>query len=1324
MPSDPPPANPAETLFPEEPPRRRGRPKGSKNKPKAGADQAASGEPASAATAFIAPASGPSAGGAEPGVLSAAAKRSKPSQTPKAPKAPAQPKTAQPKAPKAPETLTKALSKLLAELTKDLRQALGDQPEAARAFEAEHRAAKDSKRTAETYLDWLESQLDQIAASWILSAVFVRFVEDNRLIDRPRLSGPLEPGPSGLSPLAEAKAAEEAHYDQHPGHGEAQYLAAVFADLARLPGLADLFDQRHAALWRLSPRPEGARALLGFFRQQDAETGQLRWSFVDPQLSTRFLGDLYQELSEYAQKRYALLQTPAFVERFLLDQTLEPALQDFGLEALRLIDPTCGSGHFLLGAFERLFDRWLIQAPGEERRTLVARALAAVHGVDVNPFAIAIARFRLLVAANRLAQIQRLAAAPNFRLNLAVGDSLLHGERFNELRGRQKDYTQEDRIAHLYSLELPEELGRILGQQYHVVVGNPPYITVKDSALNEAYRQRYRSCSGKYSLSVPFLERFVELAVEAQNGQPAGYTAQITSNSFMKREFGQKVIEEYFPRWDLTHVIDTSGAYIPGHGTPTVILLIRNRQPVMPSVRAVLGIRGEPSTPADPARGLVWSEILGALHRGDFAGSYVSSADVDRATFHKHPWSLGGGGAAELKELIEHKSEVRLGDLVISIGPGAIMGEDEVLTRPRRSLGFGDSARKLTRPLVEGDKIRDWSLDWETDALFPYDTNIELIEPSEALSSLWPLRTTMWDRATFSKLTYFQEGRTYWEYHQIPIERNRTPLSIAYAEIATHNHFVLDRGGKVFKQTAPVIKLAPDATEDDHFALLGVLNSSLAEFWFQQVGHNKGGPGGGSSKDEKWKDFYARNAAVVGALPVLRSPILTEIAKAIHALAFDVEVQHSKRRSDLNVVALQEELDWQSYRLFGLVGIDLVAEDHRAVPHIVPGERAFEILAAREVSEGILETRWFEWTDAKYTLDIPEHWPNWYADLVRRRIEAVRNIREIALIDSMGCKRRWESRIAEQVAHRESEWQRRVNLEAVEKHVRSTGSPVSLFQVFDAQPELLQLTATDPIDSEKHTFEFLAKQVEEDAVPFLKSLVLLPQGLAKHAAWQETWRLQRVEDPFLEQQEQLLAEHFGSAPAEQRRAREHVASWKTSDKLSKEKGLDAAAVTRLQALKERWMAIEVERRAAIGGETPPVPPKYEPKDFRSPALWRQRGKLDVPKERFISYPHCSPDGDPSLLLGWAGWNHLQRAEALVKILEARKREGWTGERLAPILLGLDELQFWLDKWHPDVAEEYQAFLEQETNQAGLTPAQVRAWTPPAAKRGRAKQQPG
>ena len=66
-----------------------------------------------------------------------------------------------------------------------------------------------------------------------------------------------------------------------------------------------------------------------------------------------------------------------------------------------MIDPTCGSGHFLLGAFARLLERWEREAPGLELQVRVQKALDAVHGVDLNPFAVAIARFRLTVAALR-----------------------------------------------------------------------------------------------------------------------------------------------------------------------------------------------------------------------------------------------------------------------------------------------------------------------------------------------------------------------------------------------------------------------------------------------------------------------------------------------------------------------------------------------------------------------------------------------------------------------------------------------------------------------------------------------------------------------------------------------------------------------------------------------------------------------------------------------------------------------------------------------------------------------------------------------------------
>ena len=80
-----------------------------------------------------------------------------------------------------------------------------------------------------------------------------------------------------------------------------------------------------------------------------------------------FLGDLYQDLSERARKKYALLQTPVFVEEFILDRTLDPAIDEFGLDEVRMIDPTCGSGHFLLGGFARLFDLWIKREDNDSR---------------------------------------------------------------------------------------------------------------------------------------------------------------------------------------------------------------------------------------------------------------------------------------------------------------------------------------------------------------------------------------------------------------------------------------------------------------------------------------------------------------------------------------------------------------------------------------------------------------------------------------------------------------------------------------------------------------------------------------------------------------------------------------------------------------------------------------------------------------------------------------------------------------------------------------------------------------------------------------------
>jgi hypothetical protein len=301
--------------------------------------------------------------------------------------------------------------------------------------------------------------------AWLLGCVFVRFMEDNGLVDEPLLSGP-------QARRQQAADRQLRYFRQHLTDTDRDYLYDVFRSVAQLPAVAMLFDAQHHPVWVYGISGDAAKELIGFWRQVVPETGELRHDFTDPTWNTRFLGDLYQDLSEDARKRYALLQTPEFVESFILDRTLEPAIETFGLQEVRLIDPTCGSGHFLLGAFRRLLDRWFQIEPGTVERELAQRALDAVAGVDVNPYAVAIARFRLLLAALQASGISKLREAPGFRIHVAAGDSLLHGRRFDELNLQGEVVRRRAQgMEHAYRVEDLAALNRLLGRQYTEVGG-------------------------------------------------------------------------------------------------------------------------------------------------------------------------------------------------------------------------------------------------------------------------------------------------------------------------------------------------------------------------------------------------------------------------------------------------------------------------------------------------------------------------------------------------------------------------------------------------------------------------------------------------------------------------------------------------------------------------------------------------------------------------------------------------------------------------------------------------------------------------------------
>ncbi len=135
-----------------------------------------------------------------------------------------------------------------------------------------------------------------------------------------------------------------------------------------------------------------------------------------------------------------------------------------------------------------------------------------------------------------------------------------------------------------------------------------------------------------------------------------------------------------------------------------MILLGRNRKPVGDQVRAVLGIRGEPTTPDDPAQGLVWRSIVEHLDNAEVQNEFVSVTNVDRATFGKHPWSMGGGGAAGVERANrESGCDSRLGGLAVDIGFGAVTREDDVFSIGSTVARRQRIASEQIRPLVEGD---------------------------------------------------------------------------------------------------------------------------------------------------------------------------------------------------------------------------------------------------------------------------------------------------------------------------------------------------------------------------------------------------------------------------------------------------------------------------------------------------------------------------------------------------------------------------------------------------------------------------------------------
>ena len=202
-----------------------------------------------------------------------------------------------------------------------------------------------------------------------------------------------------------------------------------------------------------------------------------------------------------------------------------------------MIDPACGSGHFLLGSFARLVDRWRKKEPARGPPRARAAGPRRVHGVDLNPYAVAIARFRLLLAAWKACGVTRLGDAPGFAITwpaatrcCTAASAVVISRRWAGLRWTT---STSPRIRSTGAAAAARHLSR-RGRQPAVHHAQGPGLNA--GVPGAVLHLPQEVLAGR---AVPGADRFARVE--------GGFTGQITANCFMKREFGKKLIEEFFP---------------------------------------------------------------------------------------------------------------------------------------------------------------------------------------------------------------------------------------------------------------------------------------------------------------------------------------------------------------------------------------------------------------------------------------------------------------------------------------------------------------------------------------------------------------------------------------------------------------------------------------------------------------------------------------------------------------------------------------------------------------------------------------------------------
>ena len=590
---------------------------------------------------------------------------------------------------------------------------------------------------------------------------------------------------------------------------------------------------------------------------------------------------------------------------------------------LRVLDPACGSGSFLLGAYQYLLD-WYLDAyinnepdklarkrkppvytdshgdwrltPSERKRIL----LDHIYGVDIDAQAVEVTKLSLLLKVlegeNEEAITNQLTllherALPDLDQNIKCGNSLIGPDFYDNVQMTMLDQEEQYRINVFdWKKEFPHVFkGDNPG--FDAVIGNPPYAGFHEFTRHKEYLMRtYRSARGRFDYYIPFIERSLHLL------RDSGFLGFICPSNLMKRSYGASIRALLLRETEVVSVCDFEDVQVfAGALNYTAVYVIKNQSPsaahtLMYRTRSLLS---EPTS-------------------------------VPQAALGTEPWVVRTPEAARVIDRLENPRNESLERIACAISEGIVTGKNSVFLLSAEVAGSLLLEPELVKPCVRGREIRRYCLaNPQEVVIYPYVAQMALAVPLteqelQRYPSVWKyLRARKNDLAGRA---YFDRSKKSWYELWCPRDASQQQKrKIVVPELAESNRFAIATEDQFYGDTVCGITLGESRQEALEY-LLGILNSRLLQFYYRQTTVPK------ANAYYIYKTMFLRNMPV---RPVdfsdpadrKRHDRMVELVDHmldLHKKLQDAKTPHEKETLQRQIEATDRQIDLLVYELYDL----------------------------------------------------------------------------------------------------------------------------------------------------------------------------------------------------------------------------------------------------------------------------------------------------------------------------------------------------------------------------------------------------------------------